>query len=128
MFGRWKRHFWTLSLKERNAINILSRKEQDFSRPDASGAQRFFCFFFVLFVCCRHMEVNWISPCHKKCSLVITNLINSDLVFGNFFENLTLKSFDFLRRQHVGFRNKRYQVDSSLQSLYSGYAKFVRNC
>ena len=28
----------SLSLKERNPINILSREEQEFGRPDARGA------------------------------------------------------------------------------------------
>ena len=33
-----ERHFWTLLTKERNPINILSKEEQEFGRPDASGA------------------------------------------------------------------------------------------
>ena len=33
-------HFWTLKLKERNPVNILSREEQDITSQDANSHQR----------------------------------------------------------------------------------------
>ena len=35
-----ERHFWTLKLKERNPVNILSREEQDITSQDANSHQR----------------------------------------------------------------------------------------
>ena len=38
-----ERHFWTLKLKERNPVDILSREEQDFTSQDANSNKRLSC-------------------------------------------------------------------------------------